>query len=91
MNIEDNRIGGSLIRNRDWVRYVHLADSNRLAPGRGHLDFGEVLDALGTIDYDGWVSVEILPDDDPDAMARQAIRYMRPRIDAYNRRKEAVQ
>lgn len=91
MNIEDNRIGGSLIRNRDWVRYVHLADSNRLAPGMGHLDFGEVLDTLGTIDYDGWVSVEILPDDDPDAMARQAIRYMRPRIDAYNRRKEAVQ
>ena len=59
-------------------------------PGESERD-REVLDALGTIDYDGWVSVEILPDDDLDAMARQAIRYMRPRIDAYNRRKEAVQ
>lgn len=77
MNIEETRIGDSLIRNRDWVRYVHLADSNRLAPGMGHLDFHEVLDALRQIEYDSWVSVEILPGSDPDRMARQAIEYLK--------------
>lgn len=84
MNIEDDRIGGSLIRNESWVRYVHFADSNRLAPGMGHLDFKEIMEALGAIGYDGWISVEILPGDNPDDMARKAINYIKPMIIDYN-------
>lgn len=85
MNIEDDRLGESLIRNGKWVRYVHLADSNRLAPGLGHLDFDEILEALGKIAYDGWVSMEMLPGDDPDAMAKKAIDFIKPKVEAYNR------
>lgn len=85
MNIEDDRIGESLIRNGPWVRYIHFADSNRLAPGLGHLDFDEVMEALHTIGYDGWVSVEILPGGDPDGMARQAIDFIKPKVEQYNR------
>lgn len=84
MNIEDDRIGESLVRNGKWVRYVHLADSNRLAPGCGHLDFDEVFSALKEIGYDGWVSVEILPGDHPDEMAKKAIQYIKPKVLAYN-------
>lgn len=84
MNIEDDRIGESLIRNGRWVRYLHLADSNRLAPGLGHLDFAQVMAALKTIRYDGWVSAEILPGADPDQMARKAIDYLRPLVEKYN-------
>lgn len=84
MNIEDNRIGESLIRNGKWVKYVHFADSNRMAPGLGHLDFDEVFQALRAIHYEGWVSVEILPGDNPDEMARKAIHYIKPRVIAYN-------
>ena len=84
MNIEDDNIKESLIRNGKWVRYVHFADSNRLAPGLGHLDFCEVMSALKAINYDGWISVEILPGDDPDEMARQAINYIKPKINSYN-------
>lgn len=86
MNIEDDSIGGSLIRNGKWVRYVHFADSNRAAPGLGHLDFDEILGALKTIGYDGWVSIEILPGEDPDAMARQAIEFIKPKVERYNSR-----
>ena len=85
MNIEDDWIGKSLIRNGKWIRYIHFADSNRLAPGLGHLDFDEVMDALREIQYNGWVSVEILPGEDPDAMAKQAIDFIRPKVEAYNR------
>lgn len=84
MNIEDDKIGESLIRNGKWVKYVHFADSNRMAPGLGHLDFDEVFRALKTIHYEGWVSVEILPGDNPDEMARKAIHYIKPRVIAYN-------
>jgi len=83
MNIEDNRIGDSLIRNEKWVKYIHLADSNRFAPGLGHLDFDEVFSALKAIHYDSWVSIEILPGDDPDWMAEKAIRFIKPRVADY--------
>ncbi len=83
MNLEDDKIGGSLIRNAKWVKYVHLADSNRYAPGLGHIDFDEVFDALKQNRYDGWVSVEILPGDDPDWMARKAIDFLKPKVMNY--------
>ena len=83
MNIEDDRIGESLIRNGEWVKYIHLADSNRLAPVLGHLDFDEVFGALKQINYDGWVSVEILPGNDPDWMAGKAINFIKPKVVDY--------
>lgn len=86
MNIEDDRIGESLIRNAQGVKYIHLADSNRLAPGRGHLDFDDVFDGLFRAGFDGWASIEILPKPDPDTAAREAAEFILPRIAAYNAR-----
>ncbi|MCC8024277.1 MAG: sugar phosphate isomerase/epimerase [Clostridium sp.] len=84
MNIEDARMGESLVRHKKWIRYIHLADSNRYAPGMGHLDFEEVFGALKKIEYDGWASIEILPGNNPDSMAERAIRYLKPLVEAYN-------
>ena len=41
--------------------HLHIADSNRAAPGRGHIDFKSVFEALKTIDYHGWLTMELLP------------------------------
>ena len=81
MNIEDARIGDALFRNAGMIRYVHLADSNRLAPGQGHLDFDDVFDGLRRARWDGWVSIEILPKPDPDTAARQAAQFILPMLD----------
>lgn len=85
MNIEDDKIGESLIRNASLIKYIHFADTNRLAPGQGHMNFDEVFSALKTIKFDGWASIEILPKPDPDTAARQAAEYILPRIEQYNR------
>ncbi len=85
MNIEDRAIGGELERFARHVAYVHLADSNRLAPGQGHLDFDEIFSALRRIGYNGWASVEILPKPDADTAARQAIEFLRPYLTGGNR------
>ncbi len=77
MNIEDASIEGTLKKHIAHIAYVHFADSNRLAPGWGHLDFGAIVGALNEASYTGWTSVEILPKPDPDAAARQAIRHLR--------------
>ncbi|MPR31881.1 TIM barrel protein [Salmonirosea aquatica] len=86
MNIEDRAIGPELARHIDHVRYIHLADSNRLAPGQGHLDFPAIFEALLEAEYDGWVSAEILPLPDPDQAARQTAEYLLPLIDTFNRK-----
>ncbi len=77
MNIEDDRIGDSLRRNARYVSYLHLADTNRHAPGDGHMDFDEIFAALGDIGYDGWTTVEILPLPDPQTAAQRAVSYLR--------------
>ena len=38
--------------------HTHLADTNRGAPGDGHLDFVAILAALRDIAYTGWICVE---------------------------------
>ena len=87
MNIEDAHIGDALRDAGALVKYIHFADSNRLAPGQGHLNFAEVFEALGDIGFDGWASVEILPVPTPDEAAKQAIQFLRPFMDAYHSRK----
>jgi sugar phosphate isomerase/epimerase len=77
MNIEDASIAGSLKAAREAVAYVHFADSNRWAPGDGHLDFPDVLSALNEIGYQGFATLEILPYPDPDTAAARGIQYIR--------------
>lgn len=84
MNIEDVRIGEALTENAPLVKYIHLADSNRWAPGWGHLDFQEVFSALKAGGYNGWVSIEILPKPDPDTAAKQAAEYILPMVRQFN-------
>jgi 5-keto-L-gluconate epimerase len=77
MNIEDASIEGSLRLAGEHVAYVHFADSNRLAPGDGHLDFKSILAALREIRYDGFVTLEMLPHPDPDTAASRGIDYLK--------------
>jgi len=77
MNIEDQSIEGNLKKYIDYIDYIHFADSNRLAPGWGHLDFGSIVKALNDVNYNGWISVEILPKPDPDSAAKKSIEYLR--------------
>ena len=79
MNIEDSNIGESLIRNKEYVKYIHLADSNRWAPGDGHLDFDDIFSALLKMKYDGWCTVECLPFPSAETAARRAIDFLRNR------------
>lgn len=61
MNIEEIVIEESLRECADLIKHIHVADSNRWAPGAGHLNFESILKTLQEIGYDGFVSVECLP------------------------------
>jgi sugar phosphate isomerase/epimerase len=85
MNIEDDRIGESFIRNKEFVRYVHFADTNRHAPGDGHMDWDEIFEALTTIGYDGWTTCELLPYPDPDTAAQRSVDFLKKNYAKYYR------
>jgi 5-keto-L-gluconate epimerase len=84
MNIEDVSIGKVLEKNIDFIEYIHLADSNRLAPGQGHTDFVDIFNCLKRAGYNGWTSVEILPKPSPVEAAKQAAEFLIPLIKLYN-------
>src|SRR5208283_5280333 len=75
-DIEDASFRAAFESARDHIGYVHVADSNRLAPGWGHMPFDEIFHILGDIGYDGYLTVEILPKPEPDRAAAQAARYL---------------
>lgn len=77
MNIEDASIAGGLRHAGDRLWHVHIADSNRLAPGRGHLDLDGVVRTLVEMGYDGTLSGEMLPLPDPDTAARETMDFLR--------------
>lgn len=83
MNIEDVNIKESLIKHSKYIEYIHFADSNRHAPGDGHIDYYEVFEALDTIGYNGWTTVEILPYPTPDLGAIRAISYLKENFGKY--------
>ena len=62
---------------RQLLAHFHANDPNRQGPGFGTLDFRPIFQALGEIDYGGWVSVEVF-DYSPgvENLAKGSIDYM---------------
>ena len=61
MNIEEVDIAETIRRVGKNLGYMHFADSNRLAPGQGHINFLEIMQTLAEIHYSGFICAEILP------------------------------
>ncbi len=77
MGIEEAEIAASIRDNRQHLVYVHVADSNRLQPGRGHLDFKPGFRALKEIGYDGYLAIECRIDGPYDDAVRDAVSLIR--------------
>ena len=58
MNVEEADIPASIKLAARHLRHVHLADSNRQVPGRGHTDFAAGFEALREIGYEGFAALE---------------------------------
>jgi sugar phosphate isomerase/epimerase len=58
MNIEERDMGEPIRSAGALLGHVHVADNNRLQPGKGHIDWTAFFAALHGIDYPGYVSIE---------------------------------
>jgi protein FrlC len=73
---------------REHLRYVHLAERGRLAPGDGDADFVSMITALEDVGYSGFLTVEAgfnRRDVDPTALARRAHDYLKGVLDSLER------
>ncbi|MDO4277010.1 MAG: sugar phosphate isomerase/epimerase [Eubacteriales bacterium] len=58
MNIEENNIGDAIRLAGEHLGSFHTGDNNRRCPGRGHINFDEIFQALADINYKGRIVSE---------------------------------
>jgi sugar phosphate isomerase/epimerase len=77
MSSEGRPIPEIIRENAAMMVHFHANDANKLGPGFGEIDFVPIFEALGEVDYQGWVSVEVF-DYTPgiERLARESIDYM---------------
>ncbi len=77
MSSEATPIAEIIRMSAPFLQHFHANDANRLGPGFGEIEFEPIFEALGQIDYRGWVSVEVF-DYSPgvETLARESIDYM---------------
>lgn len=76
MNIEESSMEEGLRIAGDYLGYIHFADSNRLAPGWGHINFKKIASVLKEVGYQGFIGFEILPRPNDYKAAMQAKKYI---------------
>jgi sugar phosphate isomerase/epimerase len=77
MNIEEVSIEGSIRKAGGRISHIHVADSNRLAPGLGHLPFRDIIGAAVRLGYDRYLSAEIMASPNPVRDSRITIDKLR--------------
>lgn len=58
MNIEEKGAGNGILDARDYLRYIHLSESDRGTPGEGTCDWDEVFATLAAIGFKGGLAME---------------------------------
>ena len=73
MNIEEKSLELAIAENIETIGHIHFADSNRHAIGFGHTDRMPLLLLLHQLQYQGYLSAEILPLPSAEEAAAQFI------------------
>jgi sugar phosphate isomerase/epimerase len=74
MNIEEVDLPAACAVTCGRLGLLQTVDSNRCAPGMGHIDFGSLLAVLTAGGYDGFLSAEMVQQPDGETAARFAHR-----------------
>jgi sugar phosphate isomerase/epimerase len=77
MNIEDVSLTDSITKCAPLIKHIHFLDSNRLAPGMGHLNMTEIYETLLANGYDGYLCLEALPIPSGLICARRGIKFFK--------------
>ncbi|QEG41736.1 sugar phosphate isomerase/epimerase family protein [Roseimaritima ulvae] len=74
MQIEERNVAEALKTGGQHVGHIHFVDSNRRPVGEGHMDYRDIIAALRSIKYEGYLSAEAFPYPTPQIAAEQTMR-----------------
>ena len=57
-NIEEKNVAAALLQTAPCLKHVHTCENDRGTPGNGHVDWKGVFEAIKTLKYDGWLTIE---------------------------------
>lgn len=77
MNIEEPIIEESIMVAGQKMYHFHYADSNRMYPGCGHIDFKSILRAVKNINYKGFISGEHTSHPEPSVAAERGLEFLK--------------
>jgi D-psicose/D-tagatose/L-ribulose 3-epimerase len=78
LNMEEDSIAGAIEQAGSKLGHFHCAASNRKLPGRGHIDWGAVRQALDRADYQGGLVIETFPN--PNTETGRTVNVWRPLV-----------
>ncbi|MGC8636345.1 MAG: sugar phosphate isomerase/epimerase family protein [Thermoprotei archaeon] len=77
MNIEEADMARALSAAFPRLLHLHLADSNRMEPGKGHTDFSTPLKALSKLGYSYYGALECSLSHEPRKSLEEALAFLR--------------
>ena len=79
-NMEEKDIADAIRECAPYLVHVQLSENDRSTPGKGHINFNEVFDALQDIGYEGPIAIEAFGPNPPELAA--ATHVFRPMFDS---------
>ncbi len=83
MHLMESNLFESVPKHIGRCRHVHFADTSRLVPGDGDIDFERFIKALAESGYKGPGSIEIAPNPNEREVTRRAAEYLLPILGKY--------
>lgn len=80
MNIEDRDPEESIRKVGRRIGHFHAADSNRLGAGKGHIDYDRLIRALQKAGYEGYLSMEAIPEPSPRECAKESADFLAAKL-----------
>jgi sugar phosphate isomerase/epimerase len=79
-SIEEANLGEVIRQAAHLIFHVHLADNNRLLPGKGNIDWAAYLEVLRSVGFDGYLNLECSTCGDPSISLPATAAYLRTLI-----------
>jgi sugar phosphate isomerase/epimerase len=80
-SLEESSFTGPILQVGKRLAAVHISDCNRKIPGKGHIDFQPIFNALKEVGYDGYVTLEAILPRNPSQDLVACRRYLETMID----------
>jgi len=77
LNIEERAVPKAIERAGQHVKMVHVCSNQRHAPGEGHLPWAQIRKALEQVNFDGFLSGEIINWVDDRGAAQKTITFLK--------------